>query len=195
MRELSLHVMDIAENGIAAGANLIEIRMAEDKKGNRLRMSIKDNGRGIPPDLLHKVIDPFYTTRTSRRVGLGLSLLRDAAARCDGNFQIGSEEGQGTEVSTSFRLDHIDLAPLGDMASSVVSLIMGNADVDFVYAHDVDGKVFRMDTREIKKGLDGLPIDHPEVLKYLSSSIRESLAELGAGNFAPGVAGGSVQIP
>jgi hypothetical protein len=167
--------MDIVENGIAAGAALIEIRMEEDRKGNRLRMTIRDNGRGIPADLLHKVLDPFYTTRTTRRVGLGLSLLRDAAKRCDGDFQIESKEGKGTEVSTSFRLDHIDLAPLGDMASSVVSLIMGNTDVDFVYTHDVDGKVFRMDTREVKKELDlGL---HPEV-KH-SPSIKESLAGLG----------------
>lgn len=195
MRELSLHVMDIVENGIAAGAALIEIRMEEDRKGNRLRMTIRDNGRGIPADLLHKVLDPFYTTRTTRRVGLGLSLLRDAAKRCDGDFQIESKEGKGTEVSTSFRLDHIDLAPLGDMASSVVSLIMGNTDVDFVYTHDVDGKVFRMDTREVKKELDGLPIVHPEVLKYLSSSIKESLAELGAGNFVSGVGRESVQAP
>jgi hypothetical protein len=185
VRELSLHVMDIAENGIAAGATLIEILVVEDNKGNQLLMTVKDNGRGIPPDLQAKVIDPFYTTRTTRRVGLGLSLLREAAKSCDGDFQLSSREGEGTEISASFRLDHIDLAPLGDMASSMVSLIMGNSDIDFVYTHDVDGKVFQVDTRKLKEELDGLPLIHPEVVRYLSSSMKESLAELRAGNLVP----------
>jgi Histidine kinase-, DNA gyrase B-, and HSP90-like ATPase len=187
VRELSLHVMDIVENGITAGATLIEVLVVEDNKGNQLRMTVKDNGRGIPPDLLDKVIDPFYTTRTTRRVGLGLSLLREAAKRCDGGFRLASKEGEGTEISASFRLDHIDLAPLGDMASSMVSLIVGNSDIDFVYTHEVDGKRFRVDTRQLKEELDGLPIIHPEVVRYLSSSMKESLAELRVGtqNLSP----------
>jgi anti-sigma regulatory factor (Ser/Thr protein kinase) len=178
VRELSLHVMDIVENGVAAGATLIEIGIVEHRKGNRFGMTIKDNGRGIPEDMLDRVIDPFYTTRTTRRVGLGLSLLREAARRCDGDFRMTSKEGEGTKVYASFRLDHIDLAPLGDMAGSMMSLVMGNPDVDFVYTHDVDGKVFRLDTREVKAGLDGLPITHPEVIMYIGDSIRESRGEM-----------------
>jgi anti-sigma regulatory factor (Ser/Thr protein kinase) len=178
VRELSLHVMDIVENGIAAGATLIEVAIVENRRGNQLGMTIKDNGRGIPADMLEKVIDPFYTTRTTRRVGLGLSLLREAARRCDGDFRMTSKEGEGTEVYVSFRLDHIDLAPLGDMAGSMTSLIMGNADVDFVYSYDIDGKVFRIDTREVKAELDGLPITHPEVIRYIGDSIRESQEEM-----------------
>lgn len=170
--------MDIIENGITAGATLIALSIVEDKKENWLRITITDNGRGMPDEMLQEVIDPFFTTRTTRRVGLGLSLFREASRRCDGEFNIKSKEGEGTEVSASFRLDHIDLAPLGDMAGSLTTLIMGNSDVDFVYNHELDGKVFHLDTRQVKEELDGLAINHPEVIKYLAGTIRDSLADL-----------------
>jgi hypothetical protein len=124
------------------------------------------------------VLDPFFTTKTTRRVGFGLSLFREASRRCDGEFAIRSKEGEGTEVSASFRLDHIDLAPLGDMASTMTSLIMGNPGVDFSYTHERDGKEFRIDTREIKGGLEDVPITHPEVIKTLGESIRECFQDL-----------------
>ncbi|MCJ7596014.1 MAG: ATP-binding protein [Desulfobacterales bacterium] len=181
MRELSLHIMDIVENGLSAGADLIQVSVAEDRKEKRLRIAVKDNGRGIPQDLLQRVLSPFYTTRTTRRVGLGLSLFREAARRCEGEFHLASKEGEGTEALATFRLDHIDLAPLGDMAGSLTSFIMGRPDVDFVYTHELDGKVFRMDTREVKKELDGLPINNPKVIRHLAAFIRESVADLKAG--------------
>lgn len=172
--------MDIAENGIGAGASRIDIAVTEDVKENRLTIGIKDNGRGIPPDLLDHVTDPFYTTRTTRRVGLGLSLFREASRRCEGDFRITSRQGEGTEVVASFRLDHIDLAPLGNMAGSLTSLIMGNPHVDFVYTHKVDGKEFRLDTGEVKKELEGVEITRPEVIRFLGDLIRESLADIRA---------------
>ena len=178
MREMSLHIMDVAENGIGAGASLIEIRVAEDGKTNRLTIGIKDNGRGIPADILDKVTDPFYTTRTTRRVGLGLSLFREASRRCEGEFGIRSKQGEGTEVSASFRLDHIDLAPMGDMVGTMTSLIVGNPQVDFVYTHEVDGRVFKLDTREVKQELDGMEITRPEVIKFLGDLIRESMIDI-----------------
>jgi hypothetical protein len=178
LRELSLHIMDIMENGISAGGTLIALTVEENGKENRLRITVKDNGRGIPSHLLDEVTSPFYTTRTTRRVGLGLSLFREAARRCEGEMEIRSEEAKGTEVRASFQLDHVDLAPLGDMAASLTSLIMGNPDVEFIYTHEIDGRVFRLDTREVKKDLDGAPIQHPEVLKALAGTIRESLVEL-----------------
>lgn len=177
---MSLHILDIAENGIGAGASLIDIAVTEDVKENRLIIDIKDNGRGIPADLLDHVLDPFYTTRTTRRVGLGLSLFREASKRCEGDFKISSRQGEGTEVTATFRLDHIDLAPLGNMAGSLTSLIMGNPHVDFVYTHEVDGKVFRLDTREVKKELEGTEITHPQVIQFLGDLIRESLADMRA---------------
>jgi hypothetical protein len=175
---MSLHIMDVAENGIGAGASLIEIAVAEDGKANRLTIRIKDNGRGIPAELLDKVMDPFYTTRTTRRVGLGLSLFREASRRCEGEFEIKSREGEGTEVSATFRLDHIDLAPLGDMVGSLTSLIAGNPQVDFIYTHEADGKVFSLDTREVKQELDGVEITHPRVIKFLGELVRDSLEEI-----------------
>jgi len=181
VREMSLHIMDVAENGIGAGASLIQIGVAEDRNANRLTVTIRDNGRGIPADLLDKVMDPFYTTRTTRRVGLGLSLFREASRRCEGTFEIKSREGEGTEVRASFRLDHIDLAPLGDMVGSLTSLIVGNPEVDFVYTHEVDGRVFRLDTREVKQELDGVEITHPEVVRFIGDMVRESLAEIRKG--------------
>lgn len=181
MREMSLHIMDVAENGIGAGASLVEISVREDRKANRLSVTIRDNGRGIPADLLDKVTDPFYTTRTTRRVGLGLSLFREASRRCDGEFAIKSREGEGTEISASFRLDHIDLAPMGDMVGSMTGLIVGNPQVDFIYTHEVDGKVFRLDTREVRQELEGMEITHPKVVRFLGDLIRESLDEIRKG--------------
>jgi anti-sigma regulatory factor (Ser/Thr protein kinase) len=180
VRELSLHIMDIVENSVAAGATRVRISVVEHTSRNLLRISIRDNGRGIPEHQLERVLDPFYTTKTTRRVGLGLSLFREASRRCDGEFTIRSKEGEGTEVSASFRLDHLDLAPLGDMASSMTTLIMGNSEVDFSYSHERDGKEFQIDTREIKGGLEDVPITHPEVIKTIGESIRESLKEIGA---------------
>lgn len=173
MRELSLHIMDIAENGLNADATFIHISIVEEKDKNRLFISIKDNGKGMSPDDLNKVTDPFFTSRTTRRVGLGLSLFREASLRCKGDFDIRSTEGQGTEVTATFRLDHIDLAPMGDMAGTFTSLIMGNSDVDFLYSHEIDGDLFELDTREIKAELDDLPINNPKVLIYLGGLIKE----------------------
>ena len=182
MRELSLHIMDIIENGLAAGANVIRVFIVEDRQKNWLRITITDNGCGMPEEILKKVMDPFFTTRTTRRIGLGLSLFREASRRCDGELNIKSKPSEGTEVVATFRLDHIDLPPFGDMSASMTSLIMGNPDVDFIYTHERNRNHFQMDTRQIKEELDGVPINHPEVLKYIDGTIKESLEELKKGN-------------
>ena len=178
MYELSLHILDIAENGVEAGADLIRLSITEDRKNNWLRMTITDNGRGISDKMMKRVTDPFFTTKKTRRVGLGFSLLSEASKRCGGKFKIKSGEGEGTHVSVSFRLDHIDLAPMGDITSTIMSLIMGNPEVDFVYIHKTDGKTFNLDTRDIKNELEGVPIHNPQVLKHIATSIQESMKEL-----------------
>ncbi len=178
MREISLHIMDIIENGIGAGADLIHLSIEEDHKKNLLSVTIMDNGRGIPDALLEKVTDPFFTTRSTRRVGLGLSLLREATRRCEGDFNIESREGKGTRVLATFRMDHIDLAPMGDLEGAVTGLMMGSPDADFDYSHVVDGRLFHLDTRTIKRELEDVPINHPKVLRYISETIREGLAEI-----------------
>lgn len=178
MRELSLHIMDIIENGINAGADLIELSILEDRRRNRLEIKIRDNGRGIPGDLLDKVTDPFFTTRTTRRVGLGLSLFREASRRCEGEFNIRPGKERGTEVSASFRMDHIDLAPMGNLAGAVTTLIMGNPDVDFLYSHSAEEDGFVLDTRDVRKELGGVPLNHPEVLNSIDAAVRQGLAAL-----------------
>lgn len=178
MREISLHIMDIAENGIAAGASRIEILVNENRSGNLLTVEIKDNGRGIPPDMLANITDPFVTTRTTRRVGMGLSLLKAAAERCGGQFEIHSEVGKGTRTAATFQYDHIDRAPLGRMVSSIMLLIAGRPDIDFVYTHIVDGKDFVLDTAEIKTELGEISIGEPAVIRQLKESVEEMLAHL-----------------
>lgn len=178
MRELSLHILDIAENGIDAGADLITISIVEEKEKGLLTITIADDGKGIEREVLEKVTDPFYTTRGTRRVGLGLSLFRETTRRCDGTFSITSRKGEGTRVTATFRLDHIDLPPLGNMAGCIVALIAGHSEVELAYSHRVNHEEFCFDTRDIKKVLDDVAIHEPKVLKYLGDMIRESETKL-----------------
>jgi hypothetical protein len=167
MEDLSLHILDLVENSTAADATLIAIRIVENTRKDRLVITIKDNGRGMDPKMLAGVRDPFVTTRTTRRVGLGLPLLEQATRDAEGAFEVHSEPGRGTEVTASFRRSHIDRKPLGDMAATVVALILGNPDIDLCYEHDVDGEETGIDTREIKEQLGDVPINHPDVLALI----------------------------
>lgn len=180
MKELSLHILDVMENSVAANADCIGLHIKEDRKNNILNITIKDNGNGIPDDLIERVTDPFYTTRTTRRIGLGLSLFREASRRCGGEFHIDSKEGEGATVTASFRMDHIDRAPMGDIAGSISCMIMGNSEIEFYYCHEIDGKSFQIDTREIRKDLEGTPINNPVVINRITEIIRNFLEELSA---------------
>jgi anti-sigma regulatory factor (Ser/Thr protein kinase) len=178
MREISLHIMDIAENSITAGADCIHILVDEARDKNRLRIEIRDNGKGLPPEMVDKATDPFITTRTTRRVGLGLSLFEAAAQRCEGKFTVSSKPGKGVCVKADFQFDHIDRAPVGDMAATLSVLIGGNQGVDFVYTHMINGAPFNLDTREIRRELEGVSITEPTVIQHLTESIRKALTEL-----------------
>jgi hypothetical protein len=170
MEDLSLHILDIAENATAAGAELVEIIIAQDIERDRLQIVIRDNGRGMDHEMLEKAGDPFFTTRTTRRVGLGLSLLQQATREAGGEFFITSKPGEGTEVRATFQTSHIDRKPLGDMGSTLVSLILGNPDVDFVYASNFDGEETTLDTRMIKAELgDTTTISDPAVLNLIKN--------------------------
>ncbi|MBI5577570.1 MAG: ATP-binding protein [Deltaproteobacteria bacterium] len=181
MRELSLHVLDVVENGIAAGARCITIRVEESTARDRLEITIRDDGRGMPAEKIRNLADPFVTTRTTRRVGLGLSLLAAAARRCEGDIRVDAEPGRGTEVTAFFRRSHIDRAPLGDMAATMGMLIIGNPHLDIVYTHRLDEGEFVLDTRELKAELEGLSLSEPVVVQHLTESIRRSLNELASG--------------
>ena len=178
MRELSLHILDIVENGITAGADCIHIDVIESRVEDFLTIKIRDNGRGIPAEKLDKLKDPFVTSRTTRRVGLGLPLLAAAAERCDGKLEVEAGTISGTEVTATFRYSHIDRAPMGDMASTMATLLMGNPQIDFVYTHVIDGQEFILDTRELKKELGDHSLEDPMVIHQLGKSIRTSLNQL-----------------
>jgi len=177
--ELSLHILDIVENSTRAGAKRVFIDIVEDKTADLLSMEIRDNGTGMSEDVLKKAMDPFFTTKTVRDVGLGLPMLAQAAERTGGRFVIESKGGEGTRVSAEFKLSHIDRQPLGDIAGTLVTLVAGNTGVDFIYRHRHDGREFIMDTRDIKKEIGDLPINHVKVLIFIRQHVQEGLANIG----------------
>ncbi|OGP86179.1 MAG: histidine kinase [Deltaproteobacteria bacterium RBG_16_54_11] len=179
MQDLSLHILDIVENSVASKASQVAIRITEDLEKEWMTLEIEDNGAGISPDLVERVVDPFFTTRSTRRVGLGLSLLQQAARACEGDLKVRSRQGKGTLVRATFRYHHIDCKPLGDIASTLVALIVGNPSMDFRYVHSKGDKAFCLDTVEIKRELEDVPIDHPKVVQLIRDETRRGLEELG----------------
>mgnify|MGYP003288965654 FL=1 len=174
MRELSLNILDIAQNSITAGASLITIEINENTIDHTLLIGIYDNGKGMSEEQVKSVIDPFFTTRTTRKVGMGIPLFKMAAEQTGGKLEIKSELGVGTEVRAYFMTDSVDFTPLGDVASTIQMLITMNTDRDFLYKHSVDGKEFVADTREIKEILGDVPLDTYEVSQWLIDFIKEN---------------------
>ena len=179
MRELSLNILDIAQNSLSAGAGLVTLTVDEDSGADSLTLRVEDDGRGMDADTLQRVRDPFYTTRTTRKVGMGIPLCRMAADMTGGSLDIVSEPGKGTAVTASFSLSHIDRMPLGDMAGTVTALIRLNPGVDFVYRHTVDGRSFEMDTRELRAQLGDVPLSEPDVMEWIDGYLREQEDSLG----------------
>ncbi len=180
MLEISLHILDIVENSTRAGAKTVSIDIIEDTERDVLSLEIRDDGSGMSEDVLRRVIDPFFTTKTVRSVGLGLPMLAQAAERADGRFIIESKGGEGTRVAADFKLSHIDRQPLGDISATLVTLVAGNKDIDIIYRHEHNGQTYIFDTREIKKELEDIPINHVTVLNFIRSHITEGLKEIGA---------------
>jgi len=178
MLELALHVLDIAENSSRAGASLVEITITEDLEMDVFSMEIKDNGHGMDEATMEKAMDPFYTTKKVRRIGLGLPMLRQAAHTAGGRFSLESEEGRGTRVYAEFGHSHIDRQPLGDIAGVITMLILGNPDMDLVYTHHRNSGAYVLDTREIREGLGQVPLNTMEVLNLIRDNINEGLKEL-----------------
>jgi hypothetical protein len=178
--ELALHILDIVENSVRAGATLIDILVREDHLKDRFLMRITDNGGGMTREEREKALDPFYTTKKVRRVGLGLPMLSDAADRTGGNMTLRSELGAGTVVEAVFGLNHIDRQPMGNIVSTLITIIVGNPGIDLLYRHEVDGRTYLLDTRDIKKALEDVPLDHPEVTGFLREHIAEGLTDIEA---------------
>lgn len=178
MRELSLHILDIMQNSVVAGAKLIELTLTEDVAEDVLKFTIKDDGKGMPPEMVKAVTDPFTTSRSTRKVGLGIPLLKLAAENTGGGIELSSEEGVGTVISATFGYSHIDRQPLGDMAETVLGTVTSYEDLDFLYTHIVNGKEFVFDTRQIHEILGGVSFKMPEVTLWLSEYLKENEAEL-----------------
>jgi hypothetical protein len=173
VKSIAYHLLDIVHNSLRAGARLVEMEMDENLHENRLQMKIKDDGRGMTKEDVRRAVDPYYTSRKSRNVGLGLPLLKQNAEQTGGSFHIGSEPGVGTLVCARFVSNHLDLPPMGDMPGTVHQIIIGNPGRDFVYRHILDGESFQVDTREIREILEDWPLDHPEISRYLRELIQE----------------------
>ena len=180
MRELSLHILDVLENAVEAGASRIGIRIDEEEETDSMVIEINDNGRGMGKNLIEKVLNPFYTTRKTRHVGLGLPLFLEAARRCDGDLVLQSEIGKGTRVRATFRRSHIDRSPLGDMPSALLAILLSERPVDLDYLHRVNGVEFRFDSSEVRKELEGIPLTHPRVRDWLFQGLVEGETNLHA---------------
>jgi anti-sigma regulatory factor (Ser/Thr protein kinase) len=178
VRELSLHILDALENSIEAGATRIELLIEENLKSDTLTIVIKDNGRGMTEEFARQVLDPFVTTRTTRHVGLGLPLFAAAARRCNGDLHIQSTPSVGTTLMATFQHSHIDRAPLGDIVSSLIAVLMSESPVDIHYQHRVDERSFELDTEEVRRELGNVPLSHPLVREWLESVLAEGLASL-----------------
>jgi anti-sigma regulatory factor (Ser/Thr protein kinase) len=183
MTEISLNVLDIVQNSIRANADLIQICVTISSEQDTLTITITDNGSGMSEEQLIKVLDPFYTTRTTRSIGLGIPFFKQAAESTGGEFKVTSDLGVGTLVRAVFKLSHIDRMPLGDMTSTIHALITLNTNIDFLYIYTVDEKNFTLDTREFREILGDVSFSDFEVSSYIREYLRENKEEVDNGMY------------
>lgn len=181
MTELALNILDIANNSTRADASVVTVRIAADTARDKLRIEIEDDGRGMDEALLQSVSDPFATTRTTRKVGMGVPLFKMAAELAGGGFAITSALGKGTKVRAEFQIGHIDRAPLGDVAGTVATLIGGAANTDFALDYTVDGRQYLFSTREVKQALGENDLTDPFITGYIADMIRENIEKVNGG--------------
>lgn len=183
MEDLALHILDIAQNSIEAGATALEIDLLEYPSSDQLIIEVRDNGRGMDAAAIARATDPFYTTRTTRRVGLGLSLLSEAARAAGGRIEIESRPGAGSRVRAIFQYHHIDRAPVGDLETTLMVLLAGHPDLDIRFKHCVGSEGFEVNTQVLRSS-SAYPAS-PDGLATLRESIRKGEAGLGRPGIAP----------
>ena len=177
MKELSLNILDVAENSVKAGASLTQILLTE--QNGTLTLEIVDDGCGMSEDIVRSVTDPFYTTRTTRKVGMGIPLLKLACEQADGKLTISSitqeddPVNHGTHVTATFDMNHIDFTPLGDVSSSILTLIQGHPDTDFLFRHEMADRVVELDTRELREVLEDVPLNSYDVMEWIRGNLQE----------------------
>jgi signal transduction histidine kinase len=179
MEDLSLHILDVAENSITAGAHTISIVLTEDSGQDLLTIEIADDGKGMSSDIVEKVVDPFYTSRTTRKVGMGLALFREAATIANGSMDVQSIPDTGTTVRAMFQLSHIDRKPIGNMVETIASLLCFSTEVDVHYVHIREGNKVIFDSKELRDELGSIPLNSVKginVIRGYLSQEEEALA-------------------
>ena len=180
MEELSLHLLDLIQNSVKAGASRIEIIITE--KAGLLTIELNDNGCGMSEEFLQRVESPFTTTRTTRKVGLGIPLFKQAALMAGGDFGIISRQGEGTRIKASFEINNIDRAPMGDLAGTILGQVLSTpVTPDYRLLYAVEDASFEFDTREIRRQLEGVPLDAPDVIAWMKDYLEEGIRELNGG--------------
>ncbi len=176
MEELSLHILDIANNSVRAGATRIGIVVTADTISDKLTIVISDNGCGMTGEVVERIQDPFFTTRTTRKIGMGIPLYKQAAESTGGSVTIWSKVGEGTVVTAVFGLKHIDRMPMGSLGDSIITLVTSPENIDYLFTLTVDDRTFSFDTVEVKQQLDGMPLDTPEIAGYLREFLNENIS-------------------
>jgi anti-sigma regulatory factor (Ser/Thr protein kinase) len=179
LKDLSLHILDIVENAISAKAKRIDILVKEEPKEDRFVIEIKDDGIGMDEEVSQKATDPFFTTRSSRKVGLGLSLLAQAAQEAGGELRIESELGKGTKVTATFQYHHIDRKPLGSMIETMTTLLLGNSELTFSYIHQKEGNSYALESQKLKERFKNRSFTDPEVIQWVRKHLKEGLGQIG----------------
>lgn len=178
MKDLSLHILDIVQNSVVAGAKVIQIILEINTANDYIELTVKDNGKGMEQEFLKRVVDPFTTTRTTRKVGLGIPLLKQNAELTGGTFSIDSEPGVGTALKARFVRSHIDCLPLGDLGGTIALLLCSYPDIEFKVSVVVDTTEFEVSTSELRQALDGVPLNEPSVYPLVKEYIYSNLDEL-----------------
>ncbi len=171
MNEISLHILDLLQNSTEAGADKIDLVVREDFQSSSLQVVVQDNGRGIPSEMLEQITDPFITSRSTRKVGLGLSLMQAAAESCGGYLKIASKLGEGTKVTVAFQLDHIDTPPLGNIAETVIVFLVGRKNLQFTYRHYRNGRRYEFVTTGKESFFDN-PLELIKVREKLEVGLK-----------------------
>lgn len=182
MEDLAMHMMEIIMNSIHANSHNIDIEIEDSEEKNTISMSIRDDGKGMTKEFLCKIVDPFITTRETRKVGMGVSFMKGLTEMCDGSFDIESEVGKGTLLKATVRRDNIDVPPIGDLGEMMMQCIMADENIDFVFSYKTDSDEFIFRTDEVKRELDGVSLLEPEILLWIKSYINEGIVRTSGTN-------------
>lgn len=178
MKEVSLHILDIVMNSVKANATLIEIYIDDSINNNWLKVKIKDNGIGMDSEMAKQITNPFFTTRTTRKVGLGIPMIKETCERCNGFLNINSKLGEGTEIEFLFERNNIDRAPLGNMGDTIITIINSLENCELLYSYKTDKGNFNIITADIKEILDGGNIKDNDILLWIKEYINENMVNV-----------------